>query len=78
MIPLSFMDGAKIAQWNRLLWFLMFAAAAFLFWHVLLNQEGAYLHVLPQRKVIAALSLLAFYSIVTVGTWAYFRRRVKG
>jgi hypothetical protein len=78
MIPLSFMDGAKIAKWNRLLWFLMFAAAAFLFWHVLLNQEGAYLHVLPQRKVIAALSLLAFYSIVTVGTWAYFRRRVKG
>jgi len=78
MIPLSFMDGAKIAQWNRLLWFLMFAAAAFLFWHVLLNQEGAYLHALPERKVIAALSLLAFYSIVTVGTWAYFRQRVKG
>jgi hypothetical protein len=77
MIPLRFMDGAKIAQWNRLLWFLIFAAAAFLFWHVLLNQEGAYAHVLPERKVVAALSLLGFYSIVTVGTWAYFRQRVK-
>jgi hypothetical protein len=78
MIPLSFMDGVKIAQWNRLLWFLMFGAAGFLFWHVLLNQEGSYLHALPERKVVAALSLLAFYSIVTVGTWAYFRQRVKG
>jgi hypothetical protein len=77
MIPLSFMDGAKIAQWHRLLWFLMFGAAGFLFWHVLLNQEGTYLHALPERKVVAALSLLAFYSIVTVGTWAYFRQRVK-
>jgi len=77
MIPLRFMDGAKIAQWNRLLWFLTFGAAAFLFWHVLLNQEGAYLHALPERKVVAALSLLTFYTIVTMGTWAYFRQRVK-
>ena len=77
MIPLRFMDGSKIAQWNRLLWFLMFGAAGFLFWHVLLNQEGAYLHALPERKVVAALSLLTFYTIVTVGTWAYFRQRVK-
>jgi len=77
MIPLTFMDGAKLAQWNRLLWFLMFGAAGFLFWHVLLNQEGAYLHALPERKVVAALTLLAFYSIVTLGTWAYFRRRVE-
>ena len=78
MIPLSFMDGAKIAQWNRLLWFLMFGVAGFLFWHVLLNQEGVYLHALPERKVVAALGLLAFYSIVTLGTWAYFRQRVYG
>jgi hypothetical protein len=78
MIPLSFMDGAKIAEWNRLLWFLMFGVAGFLFWHVLLNQEGAYLDVLPEKRVIAALGLLAFYSIVTLGTWAYFRRRVEG
>lgn len=78
MIPLSFMDGAKIAEWNRLLWFLMFGAAGFLFWHVLLNQEGAYLDALPEKRVIGALSLLAFYSIVTLATWAYFRGRVYG
>jgi hypothetical protein len=78
MIPLRFMDGAKIAEWNRLLWFLMFGAAAFLFWWVLLNQEGAYADALAQRRVVAALSLLAFYSNVTLGTWAYFRQRVKG
>jgi hypothetical protein len=78
MIPLSFMDGAKIAEWNRLLWFLMFGAAGFLFWHVLLNQEGAYLDALPEKRVIAALSLLAFYSIITLVTWAYFHGRVYG
>ncbi len=78
MIPLSFMHGARIAQWNRLLWLLMFGVAGFLFWHVLLNQEGAYLKVLEEKRVIAALALLAFYSFVTLATWAYFRGRVYG
>ena len=78
MVPLSFMDGAKIAQWNRLLWLLLFGAAAFLFWHVLLNQEGAFLKALEQRRVVAALVLLSLYSIITVFTWLYFRGRVYG
>ena len=78
MIPLSFMDGAKIAEWNRLLWFLMFGAAGFLFCWVLLNQEDAYAGALAEKRVVMALSLLAFYSIVTLATWAYFRGRVYG
>ena len=75
MIPLTFMDGAKIAGWNRLLWFVMFVTAAFLFWHVLLNQEGAYMEPLRETRVITALSLLAVYSIITLATWTYFRVR---
>ena len=76
MIPLSFMDGAKIAQWNRLLWLLVFGAAGFLFWHVLLNQESKFLDALDRRNVEAALALLSFYSVVTLVTWGYFRERV--
>lgn len=78
MIPLSFMDGAKIAEWNRLLWLLMFGAAGFLFWHVLLNQEGAYVEALQEKSSIAVFGLLSFYSMVTLVTWAYFRGRVYG
>jgi hypothetical protein len=78
MVPLTFMDGAKIAGWNRWLWLLMFGGSGFLFWHVLLNREGVYLDVLRETKAIAAFGLLAFYSIVTLATWAYFRGRVYG
>jgi hypothetical protein len=78
LIPLSFMHGARIAQWNRLLWLLMFGVSGFLFWHVLLNQEGAYLEAVEQRRVIAALALLSFYSLVTLAAWVYFRGRVYG
>jgi hypothetical protein len=78
LIPLSFMHGARIAQWNRLLWLLMFGVSGFLFWHVLLNQEGAYLEAVEQSRVIAALALLSFYSILTLVAWVYFRGRVYG
>ncbi len=78
MIPLSFMHGARIAQWNRLLWLLMFGVAGFLFWHVFLNPEGAYLEAVEQGRVIAALALLSFYSVVTLVAWVYFRERVYG
>ena len=78
MIPLTFFDGAKMAEWNRWVWFALFGVAGFLFWHVLLNKEGAYLGALPDKRVITALSLLAFYSGVSLTTWAYFRRRVYG
>jgi hypothetical protein len=78
MIPLRFMDGAKIAKWNRLFWFLIFGLAGFLFCWVLLNPGSAYVQAVRETRVITALSLLAFYSLITVGTWAYFRQRVKG
>jgi len=78
MIPLTFFDGAKMAEWNRWVWFALFGVAGFLFWHVLLNKEGAYLGALPDKRVITALSLLSFYSVVSLTTWAYFRRRVYG
>ena len=78
MIPLTFFDGAKMAEWNRWVWFALFGVAGFLFWHVLLNKEGAYLGALPDKRVITALSLLAFYSVVSLATWGYFRRRVYG
>ncbi len=78
MIPLSFMHGARIARWNRALWLLMFGVAGFFLWHVLLNQEGAYLEAIQQERSIAAFVLLSFYAVVTLATWVYFRGRVYG
>ena len=43
MIPITFMDGATVFEWNRVVWIAVFGLATFLFWHLLLNQNDSYL-----------------------------------
>ena len=72
MIPITFMDGATVFEWNKLVWIALFGVATFLFWHLLLNQDGAYLDALQQTRVAVALGLVLLYALVTLGTWLFF------
>jgi hypothetical protein len=81
MIPLTFMDGRAVADWNRGAWALAFGSATFLFWHLLVNPDEGYLDALRETKVVVVLSLVVVYVAVTLGTWSYFRwrqRRIGG
>jgi hypothetical protein len=75
MLPITFMDGSVVYRWNRLAWASIFGAATFLFWHLILNQYGAYLDAFRQTAVTTALALVLFYVAVTLGTWTFFRLR---
>jgi hypothetical protein len=73
MIPLTFMDGATVLEWSKVGWGLIFGTATFLFWHLLLNQNDAYLDALRQTRVVVALGLVFLYGTVTLGTWLFFK-----
>ncbi|MEA2535796.1 MAG: hypothetical protein QOF11_30 [Chloroflexota bacterium] len=73
MIPITFMDGATVFEWSKIGWALMFGTATFLFWHLLLNQNDAYLDALRQTRVVMALGLVLLYGLVTLGTWLFFK-----
>lgn len=73
MIPITFMDGATVFEWNKLVWAGLFGLATFLFWHLLLNQNDAYIDALRQTRVTVALGLVLLYAAVTLGTWLFFR-----
>lgn len=73
MIPITFMDGATVFEWNKLVWAGLFGLATFLFWHLLLNQNDAYIDALRQTRVTVALGLVLLYAVVTLGTWLFFR-----
>jgi hypothetical protein len=73
MIPITFMDGATVLEWSKLGWALVFGTATFLFWHLLLNQNDAYLDALRQTRVVVALGLVLLYGLVTLGTWLFFK-----
>jgi len=75
MIPITFMDGATVFEWSKVAWALLFGAATFLFWHLLLNQNDAYLDALRQTRVVVALGLVLLYGGLTVATWLFFKVR---
>ncbi|OGO49437.1 MAG: hypothetical protein A2148_08135 [Chloroflexi bacterium RBG_16_68_14] len=72
MIPVRFMDGAKVWAWNWLLWVPVFVIPAFLFSWAILNPEAKEFDALLEGRVITALCLVAAYVAVTVAMWAYF------
>jgi hypothetical protein len=73
MIPLRFMDGAVIMRWSRLAWALVFGTVTFLWWQLLLNQNGAYAAAFQQTSVQLVIGVLVLFMITTGGIWTYFR-----
>ena len=78
MVPLTFMDGKAVANWSWVVWAIVFGAATFLFWQLLINPDAGYLDALRETKVVIAVSLVVFYVVITLGTWSYFRWRARG
>jgi hypothetical protein len=77
MIPITFMDGATVFEWSKVVWAGLFGFVTFLFWHLLLNQNDAYLDALRQTRVAVALGLVLLYGAVTIATWLFFRLRAR-
>ena len=73
MIPLRFLDGATVMGWSRLAWALTFGTVTFLWWQLLLNQDGAYAAAFEQTNVQVVLAVLGVFMLTTGGLWSYFR-----
>ena len=74
LIPLSITDGGTLFRWNRVVWAGAFGLATFLFWHVLLNKNSKYGAAFAETSVRVVIALLVFWTLVTVGTYWYFRK----
>jgi hypothetical protein len=74
LIPLSITDGGTLFRWNKVVWAGAFGLAAFLFWHVLLNKNSKYGAAFAETSVRVVVALLVFWTLVTVGTYWYFRK----
>ena len=73
-MPLTFLDGAKVAAWSRWLWALVFGVVAFLFWHIIINEDGAIVEAASDVEVVMMLGLMGFFIVLSGGTWLYFNR----
>jgi hypothetical protein len=75
MIPLEFMDGKKLWDWNKAAWVALAGVAAFLFWHVLLNTESSYFSALQKTTPLTAVLLIGICMALTLAVWAFFKLR---
>ena len=75
MVPLRYLDGHKVWQWNKAAWLLAAGATAFLTWEILLNRESslssAVSHGTPEVAVIAMVVCFG----LTLALYAFFRFR---
>ena len=75
LIPLRYMDGAKVMAWSRPAWALAFGLVTFLWWQLLLNRDQAYADALTQTSIGPVISVLIFFGLTTGVLWVFFRIR---
>jgi hypothetical protein len=75
LMPIRFMDGAKVMAWSRPAWAVAFGVVVFLWWQLLLNRNQAYVDALRQTSVTAVIAVVVFFALTTGTVWTYFRVR---
>jgi hypothetical protein len=74
LMPVRFMMGPKIKEWNKTVWFVLFIASAGMYVHVLLRPGLGYVG----SNSVVSLSVLIFAVVPVIGSvafWSYFRLR---
>ncbi len=77
MLPLRFMPGSTVFDWDRRVWAVLIGLGIFGFAHVLLNPSAGYLADTTRTSFMTMVVLLAFFALASVAFWAYFRFRSR-
>ncbi len=75
MIPLAFMNGKSIWDWNRLAWAALAIILVPLFWHVVRNQKESDIEALAEQGTIGVLAALTLCVTLSGATWTFFKLR---
>jgi len=75
MLPMRFLDGRKVIDWSRAVWFLLMFLGVFATVHVLFAPSSGYIGHTTGEVVIGVILLFLIFGAISVGRWAYFRYR---
>ena len=75
LLPMRFLPGEPLYQWNRVLWAGLLLLGAFAFFHILINPASGYLSDTSSTPLFTVLALLLGFTFVSVAFWAWFRFR---
>lgn len=75
MLPMRFLDGRKVIEWNRPVWAVLMFLGAFVTVHVLLSANSGYVGQTGEQVRWGVLLLFSAFGAFSVALWAYFRYR---
>jgi hypothetical protein len=75
LLPMRFLDGSRVKEWNRVAWGLLFAFAIFVTVQVLLQPGSGYVGHSSTPAKLAVFGLYLLFGLGTLAFWAYFRYR---
>lgn len=73
LIPIQFMDGRKLFDWNKVIWLVLSLASGFLFWQVLINDDKDSIDAAGATSTIVALIVVIGCLAATIAMWLFFR-----
>ena len=74
-VPLRFLPGEHVFQWQRVRWAVLYAIGVFGFLFIILNPENGFLDTSQQGSSGTAAALFIGFGLVSVLFWAWFRFR---
>jgi hypothetical protein len=75
LLPLRFMAGSAVFNWNRRVWAVLIGLGVLAFAHVLLNPTSGYMADSTRTDFLTMVVLLIGFAVASVLFWAYFRFR---
>ena len=78
LIPMTFLDGARLLAWRKWVWAIVTAPIAFAFCWIIINKDGNLIEAVSEtRQVQTMLGFTGFLLILSLATWAFFRLRKR-
>jgi hypothetical protein len=74
-LPITFLDGAVLFRFSKLVWALITALLAFLFFHLVLHQDGTLRSAADSESIRGLFILAAVFWAFTAAFWGYFKLR---
>jgi hypothetical protein len=71
MLPLSYLHGKGIFQFNRIVWLVLFAFTAAMFLQTMLNPDGAFVNAFNSPNMIVLSVIVIVFCIFCAGMWFY-------
>ena len=75
LLPMRFLPGHPLFEWNRKAWFPLFALSIFAYLMILVDPANGYLSSTSTAPMIIGIVFLVAFGVVSIGTWLFFRLR---